>query len=122
MRRLIDEFGEKRAREIMGDTRPVERRKPVPSHVGVKDKPLPALTRSGGPTGNPGWQELRDLDKLNDRKNPVQRVQIQTFRKAGKCHGCGSEIVAGTEAMRVIRVSTSRWFCMACGTEEARRG
>jgi hypothetical protein len=122
MRRLIEEFGEKRAREIMGDTRPVQRRKPVPEIVGAKERRLPALTRSG-PTGNPGWRELRDLDELDGRPpNRVTGVRIATFRTAGRCTGCAGEIVIGAEAMQIERLASKRWYCVACGQREVERG
>lgn len=121
-RELVAAFGEKRAAEIMGDTTPPARRKPVPTRVGVPDKPLPALTRSG-PTGNPGWRELRDLDVLQGVRNPVKGVRIRTMAKARKCAGCSNEIVPGEEAMYVMRVGgINRWYCMACGHREVARG
>lgn len=121
LRELTAAFGEKRAREIMGDARPVARKKPVPTRVGVADKPLPALTRSQ-PSNNPGWRELRDLDVLEGRSNPVKSVSIRPVRKRIDCPGCSEEVPIGVDAMLVRRVSSERWYCMACGHEEVRRG
>lgn len=115
--RLVADFGEEKARSILGGE-PAGYRKRVPKVVGVKPKRAPALVPNPNRVKGVSWR---------DRDDRLERPRVRTIiyrRQVVECYGCGRDVLAGDEHLLLTWTGGGRQYryCPPCGAEAAKGG
>lgn len=110
---LVREFGEERARAILGG-QPARRRAQVPDVVGKRAKPAPAIGRPK--VRGVSWRERPD-------RAGRPKVSVRVYKRQGiNCHDCGTRVPPGDEHLLVTTLATQYRYCPPCGLKASRGG
>lgn len=120
MRRLVEEFGEKRAAEILGNTAPPARRKQQPTSVGVKPKARGIGWADQKGTGGGPAADWKNRPRREDEKPRVRLLRV-TIKQGRRCADCRVLVPKDDDIMRLTWFSRQAWYCPPCGAKEVKR-
>jgi hypothetical protein len=119
-RRLEAEFGVARAAQILGDTTPPVRRRPVPMSVGRRPRKGPAIDDRDRTVRGPSLLDYKARNRQLGIVDAVIRITVPVARSRRHCRECQTWIEAGEQFVRAHREAGVRDYCGPCGARVAR--